>query len=92
MILVILFSCEAVTEPLQRLFEQGDLNLLSRLHAAAIESVAKTIVFYFLFCRFFFRNKLVSEDKIKIKIKFIWTIFQLNYVPPTEGGGGTYCF
>ena len=26
-----------------------------------------------------FRIKLESEDEIKIKIKFIWTIFQLNY-------------
>ena len=33
--------------------------------------------FYFLFY-LFFHNKLVSEDEIKIKIKFIRTIFQLN--------------
>ena len=34
---------------------------------------------FFIFCfTDFFRNKLVSEDEIKIKIKFIWTIFQLN--------------
>ena len=35
------------------------------------------LFFYFLFYRFF-RNNLGSEDKIKIKIKFILTIFQLN--------------
>ena len=33
--------------------------------------------FYLLFYRFF-GNKLGAEDEIKIKIKFIWTIFQLN--------------
>ena len=38
----------------------------------------KAIVF-FIFCfTDFFRNNLVSEDEIKIKIKFIRTIFQLN--------------
>ena len=30
-------------------------------------------LFFVLFC-----NKLESEDEINIKIKFIWTIFQLN--------------
>ena len=33
--------------------------------------------FYFLFYRFF-RNKLVSEDEIEIKIKFIRTIFPIE--------------
>ena len=34
---------------------------------------------FFIFCfTDFFLNKLVSEDEIKIKIKFIRTIFQLN--------------
>ena len=34
---------------------------------------------FFILCfTDFFRNKLVSEDEIKIKIKFIRTIFQLN--------------
>ena len=34
---------------------------------------------FFIFCfTDFFRNKLGSEDEIKIKIKFIRTIFQLN--------------
>ena len=34
---------------------------------------------FFIFCfTDFFRNKLGSEDEIKIKIKFILTIFQLN--------------
>ena len=34
---------------------------------------------FFIFCfTDFFRDKLVSEDEIKIKIKFIRTIFQLN--------------
>ena len=34
---------------------------------------------FFIFCfTDFFRNKLVSEDELKIKIKFIQTIFQLN--------------
>ena len=37
------------------------------------------LVLWFIFCfTDFFRNKLVLEDKIKIKIKFILTIFQLN--------------
>ena len=32
---------------------------------------------FFIFCfTDFFRNKLVSEDEIKIKIKFIRTIFK----------------
>ena len=35
--------------------------------------------FFFIFCfTDFFRNKLAAEDEIKIKIKFIRTIFQLN--------------
>ena len=34
--------------------------------------------FFIFCCTDFFRNKLVSGDEIKIKIKFIWTIFQLN--------------
>ena len=34
---------------------------------------------FFIFCfTDFFHNKLVSEDEIKMKIKFIRTIFQLN--------------
>ena len=34
---------------------------------------------FFIFCfTDFFRNKLVSEDEIKMKIKFIRTIFQLH--------------
>ena len=34
---------------------------------------------FFIFgLQVFFRNKLVSEDEINIKIKFIRTIFQLN--------------
>ena len=34
---------------------------------------------FLIFCfTDFFRKKLVSEDEIKIKIKFIRTIFQLN--------------
>ena len=34
---------------------------------------------FFIFCfADFFRNKLVSDDEIKIKIKFIRTIFRLN--------------
>ena len=35
--------------------------------------------FFFIFCfTNFFHNKLGSEEGIKIKIKFIQTIFQLN--------------
>ena len=35
--------------------------------------------FFFIFCfTHFFSNKLGLEDEIKIKIKFIRTIFQLN--------------
>ena len=34
---------------------------------------------FLIFCfTEFFRNKLRSEDEIKIKIKFLWTIFQFN--------------
>ena len=35
--------------------------------------------FLFFVLRIFFHNKLGSEDEIKIKKKFIQTIFQLNY-------------
>ena len=34
--------------------------------------------FLFFVLPIFFRNKLGSEDELKIKIKFIRTIFQLN--------------
>ena len=52
-------------------------------------SVYRTIgpLVYFLFTDFF-RNKLGSEDEIKIKIKFIWTIFQLIYIE----GNTKLCF
>ena len=43
----------------------------------AVSVIIRPEFFYFLFYRFF-RNKLGSEDEIKIKIKFIRTIFQLN--------------
>ena len=39
---------------------------------------AKAIVFLFFVLPFFFRNKLGSEDEIKIQLKFIQTIFKLN--------------
>ena len=43
-----------------------------------ISTVTEAKVF-FIFCfTDFFRNKLGSEDEIKIKIKFIRLIFQLN--------------
>ena len=38
-------------------------------------AVMRQLLFYFTD---FFRNKLGVEDEIKIKIKFIQTIFQLN--------------
>ena len=40
---------------------------------------------FFIFCfTDFFRNRLVSEDKIIIKIKFMQTIFQLNFILPIK--------
>ena len=40
---------------------------------------------FFIFCfADVFRNRLVSEDEIKIKIKFIQTIFQLNFILPIK--------
>ena len=36
--------------------------------------VSKAIIFLFFVLPIFFRNKLGSEDEIKIKIKFIRTI------------------
>ena len=50
------------------------------IHDFAVKHVLQPLVRpEFIFCfTDFFRNKLVSEDEIKIKLKFIWTIFQLN--------------
>ena len=45
--------------------------------AALVCRVIRPSFFIFYFTDIF-RNKLVSEDEIKIKIKFIRTIFQLN--------------
>ena len=39
---------------------------------------SKAIIFLSFVLQIFFHNKLVSEDEIKIKIKFIRIIFQLN--------------
>ena len=40
--------------------------------------VSKAIIFLFFVLPIFFRSKLGWEDEIKIKIKFIWTIFLLK--------------
>ena len=46
-------------------------------HAFNVMVTVRPLLFYLLFYRFF-RDKLGLEDEIKIKIKLIRTIFQLN--------------
>ena len=56
----------------------GTLVFDANLNQCVAPTNGKAIVFFLFFFTDFFCNKLVSEDEIKIKIKFIRTIFQLN--------------
>ena len=52
---------------------------------------AKAIVFLFFVLPIFFRNKFGSEDERKIKIKFIRTIFQMNFFDFNSIGKWSEC-
>ena len=61
----------------------GKTMIATSMHGYLIVITVRPSFFFFCFTDFF-RNKLVSEDEIKIKIKFNWKMVRMNFILPIK--------